>query len=267
VAIFEDGSEVHGELLVAADGIWSQIRAQLLGANRLKYAGYTVWRGVAQYSLTERIGVTSIGRGAQFGMFPMRANRVYWFASANAQEADVDWGIGRKSELLLRFCDWHRPIADIIKATAEESIIRTDIYDHDPLKRWSCGRVTLLGDAAHPAAPTMGQGACQAIEDAVVLAACLGETGDIQLALRRYESRRKGRTAMITLQSRRFGRMGCWKTSLACWFRDRLIGSIPDRIRLRQLNEIFSFNPCEPVDVLQATIDNNCWANRSSPFH
>jgi 2-polyprenyl-6-methoxyphenol hydroxylase-like FAD-dependent oxidoreductase len=171
----------------------------------------------------------------------MTSNRVYWFASANAPEGKRDWKVSRKAELLQRFRTWHEPISEAIEATEEECIIRTDIYDHDPLKRWSYGRVTLLGDAAHPATPTLGQGACQAIEDAVTLATCLGETENIPLALRRYESQRARRTGRITLQSRRFGEMGRWKNPLICWVRDRLIEGIPESVRLRQLNETFRF--------------------------
>src|SRR5581483_7592028 len=239
---FEDGSQVEGGVLIGADGIRSSIRTQLIGSNKLKYAGYTVWRGVATFQLEENIGSTSIGCGAQFGIFPMTRNRVYWFACTNARENGADLPIGCRQELLQKFQGWHKPIPAIIEATDEASIIRTDIYDHDPLRRWSYGRVTLLGDAAHPATPTLGQGACQAIEDAVVLALCIRKY-ELSTALSRYDSQRNPRTRTITLQSRQYGQMGRWTNPLACWFRDRLIASVPERIRIRELQKTFRFDP------------------------
>jgi 2-polyprenyl-6-methoxyphenol hydroxylase-like FAD-dependent oxidoreductase len=240
-AFFDDGAAARGCILIGADGINSIIRARLFGEKKLRYAGFSVWRGVAEFELKEKVGLTSMGRGAQFGIFPMIGNRVYWFASASTREGDGDWAAGRKRELLERFRGWHEPINSIIDATDESLILRNDIYDQDPLRKWSDGRITLLGDAAHPAIPTLGQGACQAIEDAVVLAACLRREPNVVRALKAYESLRIKRTSSITLESRRMGRMGQWKSPLACWLRDKLIQRTPDRIRLRQLNRLFQF--------------------------
>ncbi len=240
-AYFGDGNEVSGELLIGADGINSVIRSQLLGQLKLLYAGYVVWRGVAVYNLEEPIGTTSMGRGRQFGYFPMTDNRVYWFASASLPAGGTDEATGRKQQLIERFGAWHSPVPGIIKATSAEAIIRNDIYDLDPLATWGEGRVRLLGDAAHPAVPTLGQGACQAIEDAVVLAACLRQSPQVNRALADYEARRKQRTKVITLQSRRLGRMGYWKNPLACWIRNQVMKRIPPSIRLWQLSRMFRF--------------------------
>jgi 2-polyprenyl-6-methoxyphenol hydroxylase-like FAD-dependent oxidoreductase len=240
-ALFSDGTQARGDLLIGADGIKSAIRTQLFGPTKLRYAGFTVWRGVAQFALAEKVGLTTMGRGAQFGLFPMTRGRVYWFASVNAAEAEKDWATGRKRELLERFRGWHEPVEAVIGATPESSILRNDIFDHDPLGRWSEGRVTLLGDAAHPSTPNMGQGACQAIEDAVVLANCLRGSQEVAAAFKAYEARRIRRTSAITMQSRRLGQMGRWKNPLACWLRDKLIKSVPEQMRLRQLSGVFRF--------------------------
>ncbi len=240
-ASFEDGSQASGAVLIGADGIRSATRTQMLGKMKLRYAGFTVWRGIANFKLDLSVGVTTMGRGAQFGLFPLRNDSVYWFASMNAPEGEQDPPAGPRRRLLEFFGGWHKPIKEVIEATDQSCIIRTDIYDHAPFSRWSDGRVTLLGDAAHPATPTLGQGACQAIEDAVVLAACLSAEPDTATALKTYEGRRMSRTGEITTQSRRIGQMGQWKNPLACWFRNMMIKSIPNRVRIRQLSDMFRF--------------------------
>jgi 2-polyprenyl-6-methoxyphenol hydroxylase-like FAD-dependent oxidoreductase len=240
-ALFEDGSEESGAILIGADGLNSAIRAQLCGKTKLRYAGYKVWRAVTRFELSDYTALNTMGRGAQFGLFPMTRKRVFWFASMNAPEGKTGVTGGEKQKLIAKFKDWHRPLGDVISATDESAIIQSDIYDRDPQRRWSQGRVTLLGDAAHPATPTLGQGACQAIEDALTLAKCLLEAGDLSSALQAYEARRFKRTTAITIQSRMMGHLGRWEKPGACWLRERLIKSIPSRTRIRQLNQLFKF--------------------------
>lgn len=241
-AVFDDGSEARGDLLVGADGMRSAIRAQLFGPQALRYAGFTVWRGVAGFDLGGRPGATYLGRGLQFGLFALARRRVYWFASANAPEGEREARAGRKRRLLERFAGWPAPIPDVVAATDEAAILRNDTYDLDPLPAWSRGRVVLLGDAAHPCAPTLGQGACQALEDAVVLARCLRAYPVPEQALASYQARRSGRARAITLQSRQVGRTGQWRHPLACWLRDGLLRSTPAALHLRQLETLFRFD-------------------------
>jgi 2-polyprenyl-6-methoxyphenol hydroxylase-like FAD-dependent oxidoreductase len=101
--------------------------------------------------------------------------------------------------------------------------------------------VTLVGDAAHPSTPNLGQGACQAIEDAVVLARCLGDGSDLDLALREYERRRRRRANAMAREARRMGRVGQLKNPLVCWVRDRMIARTPKRLQLRHLDWMFAF--------------------------
>lgn len=242
-ALFADGREERGDLLVGADGIRSTTCTQLFGATKLRYAGYPVWRGVADFELQSGVGVTSMGPGAQFGLFPLTQRRVYWFASINAPSGSFNQRCGHKQVLLERFGDWHAPIKAVIEATNDASIMVGDIYDRKPLQRWSAGRVTLVGDAAHPSEPTLGQGACQAIEDAVVLGMCLGEYDDVPLALRAYEARRLPRANAMTIQARRMGRLGQWHSRPACWLRERMIKHAPKHVNLRYLQWLCHFEP------------------------
>jgi 2-polyprenyl-6-methoxyphenol hydroxylase-like FAD-dependent oxidoreductase len=123
------------------------------------------------------------------------------------------------------FRGWHAPIEDLIEATQESAILRNDVYDRPALGNWSVGRATLLGDAAHPMTPDMGQGACQAIEDAVVLADCLSRSSNVAEGLRAYQSRRIPRTRRVVHESRTTGRIAQWSNPLACRFREALLRS------------------------------------------
>lgn len=209
-AQLEDGREIEGDLLVAADGIHSILRAQLFGARPLRYAGYTAWRGVA--SLEEKqfptgVSSQSWGQGRLFGLIPLTQGRMYWFASLTMREGENKEETGAQSKQRMRdlFQGWHSPIEATIEAADPSTISRAGIYETRPLRHWSIGRVTLLGDAAHAMTPNMGQGACQAIEDAVVLGRCLREEHDISTALRHYEMRRSKRVQRVALLSRRIG--------------------------------------------------------------
>jgi len=239
-AHFADGSEAHGTVLVGADGLRSSIRTHLFGSRTLRYSGYTVWRGLANMRLRQGVGLTSLGCGSQFGIFPMARDRVYWFASTNAPEGEQRRA-GRKQTVRERFGAWHPPVQEIIENTCETAIIRNDVYDMDPLDSWSSGSVTLLGDAAHPSTPDLGQGACQAIEDAVVLARALDRASDIPTALATYEQQRLKRTRAMSLQSRRIGQAGTWTNPLVCWLRNQAIRHIPPSLRLRQMEWMFDF--------------------------
>jgi len=240
------GSEENADILVGADGLRSKIRACLFGPEKPNYAGYTSWRAVVEPRgelLPWSRGFESWGRGARFGCAHIGEGRIYWFATANAPEGGKDdpprSSAGPKATLLRLFGDWHRPIGDLIEATDEGAILRTDIYDREPLgESWGEGRVTLLGDAAHPMTPNLGQGACQALEDAMVLARCLNEGGVIAEALRRYERTRSDRVAMVVRRSRRIGRVGQLENPLLCRLRDRVVAMIPPKAQLRQLEEV-----------------------------
>jgi 2-polyprenyl-6-methoxyphenol hydroxylase-like FAD-dependent oxidoreductase len=240
------GGEERADILVGADGLRSKTRAALLGPEKPRYGGYTAWRAVVEPKeelLAWGRGFESWGRGARFGCAHIGKGRVYWFATANAPEGAKDGQpgspAGPKAALLRLFGSWHRPIRQLIEATDEVAILRTDIYDRDPLgERWGEGRVTLLGDAAHPMTPNLGQGACQAVEDAIVLARCLNEGGATAAALRSYERLRSDRAAMVVRRSRRVGLVGQLQNPLLCRLRDRAMTMIPPKAQLRQLVEV-----------------------------
>ena len=129
-------------------------------------------------------------------------------------------------------------MAAIIEATPPDRILRTDIYDRDPIERWHAGRVALLGDAAHPMTPNLGQGAGQAIEDAVVLDECLAASSSIEEALTRYEQRRVARANGIVRASRRFGAIAQWSNPMAAWVRDWAMSLTPASVAINQAKRL-----------------------------
>jgi 2-polyprenyl-6-methoxyphenol hydroxylase-like FAD-dependent oxidoreductase len=135
------------------------------------------------------------GRGARFLHYRVDEKTVYWEGIYATSAGVQDPAGGRRQAALDRFAGWRTPVEAIIGATNETAINRSDIYTRPPIKEWGAGRVTLLGDAAHPMTNAMGQGANQAIEDAVVLARCLSQVDDPMSALREYERCRIGRSA------------------------------------------------------------------------
>ncbi|MGH2933595.1 MAG: FAD-dependent oxidoreductase [Gaiellaceae bacterium] len=201
VARFADGSEQRGDVLIGADGLRSAVRAQLKGAEELHSAGYCSWQGFAQGE-DERwpVGLFRVifGRGARFLHYHVSSERLYWEGIVATPPDHGDPPDGRGNAALARFAPWRSPVEAIIAATDPSSINRAHIYVRRPLSSWGAGRVTLLGDAAHPMTNAMGQGANQAIEDAIVLSNALGAAGgDVVAALRHYERERIVRTSGV----------------------------------------------------------------------
>jgi 2-polyprenyl-6-methoxyphenol hydroxylase-like FAD-dependent oxidoreductase len=239
-ARFAEGDEVRGQILVGADGIKSQVRNQLLGPEPLRYAGYTAWRGVGVITHPNvPLGMTvlAIGRGSQAGLLPIDGGRTYWFATANVPAGEAAGPGGHKVDLLARFQDWYPAIPAAIEATDESAILRNDIVDRPPVRKWTDGRVALLGDAAHPTTPNLGQGACQAIESAWVLAKSLANAESAPAGLVTYEQARFDRTAVITNQSWRLGKVFAYENPLKCWLRNRLFGLL-DGLTVRQTEKL-----------------------------
>jgi 2-polyprenyl-6-methoxyphenol hydroxylase-like FAD-dependent oxidoreductase len=215
IARFSGGREARADGLIGADGIHSVVRAQLHGAAAPIFHGYSIWRGLAPALEGIARGPISEtwGRGQRFGIMPIGPDRICWYATRNARAAQADAPGGRKREVQDLFAGWHAPIGALVAATREEDILRNDARDRPALRRWGRGCITLLGDAAHPLTPNVGQGACLAIEDAACLAKALAGTADVVAAFRAYEARRNSRTAFVARQARRVGVIGQWENA------------------------------------------------------
>ncbi len=239
-----DGREERGDILIGADGAQSTIRGLVSGDVDARYAGYAAWQGVVTFE-HEDVPVGGLrhvwGWGRRFSFFPVAPGRLYWFTYANDLAGNTPPDGGWKAWLRERFRGWPRPTEEIVAATDAEVIRRIEVMDRALPPRWGVGRVTLLGDAAHPMQPNLGQGACQAIEDAVVLGQCLTNSHDPVAALRQYEAQRRRRTVRYYRLARRIGKLGKWENALACSLRDRVLKLSLQRIVLNRQVEDLAF--------------------------
>ncbi|MDQ4071906.1 MAG: FAD-dependent monooxygenase [Actinomycetota bacterium] len=231
------GAEERGDVLVGADGLHSVVRRTIVDG-RTRYAGYTAWRGVSPVAIDSGRLTESWGVGERFGLVDLGRGRTYWFATKNAPEAQPDEPGGRKAEIRRRFSGWHEPIAAVVEAAEEGAVLRNDVYYLDPLPHWSDGRVVLLGDAAHATTPGVGQGAAQALEDAVVLADQLSLGGDQLGALAAYEWVRRPRTEAVLKMSRRADRAAQLANPLGWRLRNTVVRAMPERAQRRQLEPL-----------------------------
>jgi 2-polyprenyl-6-methoxyphenol hydroxylase-like FAD-dependent oxidoreductase len=234
---FDNGDKIETDVLVGADGVHSIVRAGLSGPARLRYRGYTNWRGVTPAGSVPLVteGMDTWGRGGHFGLQPTSGDRILWYAGRNADAGGQD-DVHIRQQLLEMFGGWHDPIPAVIEATPTESLVRNDIYDCWPSREWNRGSIVLVGDAIHPMTPDLGQGACQAIVDGTTLASCLLADDDVPRALNSYWRSRYRNAAIAMLFSRIWGGAGQLEGRLTCAIRDRLVKAMPLSLQLRQLD-------------------------------
>jgi 2-polyprenyl-6-methoxyphenol hydroxylase-like FAD-dependent oxidoreductase len=243
--------DLDADLVVAADGIGSRIRAALFpDSPGPRYSGFTTWRFVAP-AVPAGAGraepAETWGRGEVFGVLPLASGQVYCYASAPTP-AGVRHD-DEAAELKQRFGRWHDPIPGLIGTISPDRVLHDDVYwIAEALPAYHRGRVALLGDAAHAMTPHLGQGACQAIEDAVVLASVVGPgtaAGTVP-DLAAYTSARLPRTRMIANGSYRATRLSGMTSRPVIAMRNsgiRLAGRLAPGLMLRQMDPIASWTP------------------------
>ncbi len=253
VTVTHHGGEARADLVVGADGLRSTVRRLVWpDAPAPRYAGYTAWRWVTPpLPGGPDGGGESWGPGTRFGHAPLPDHRVYCYATANTPEG-ASGPAGEAAEVRARFDGWHDPIPALVAAAAGTQVLRHDMYELPNLRSYVGGRVALLGDAAHAMTPNLGQGACQALEDAATLRVVLAEEPDVGLALARYDRLRRRRTQDIVKRSRQMGAVGQWSWPPAVALRDRLLPLVPPALALRALAPVLAWPPPEGVTRAQA---------------
>lgn len=206
-AIFEDGQRATGDVLIACDGIRSILRNYVLDTEiQPRYAGYINCNGLVAASpdlAPDKTWVIYVGEHKRASMMPVGDNRYYFFFDLPVAKGTPVHPNGIQAELIDYFRGWPEPVQKLIQRLAPDCTNRIEIHDVGPLDRFVKGRVALLGDAAHTTTPDLGQGGCQALEDAYVLANYLHSTNlGVEDALKRYEAERKERTGNLVLKAR-----------------------------------------------------------------
>jgi FAD-dependent urate hydroxylase len=206
-AIFEDGSTATGDVLIAADGVRSVLRNYVTQQKpEPRYADYVNWNGLVDASpelADKHSWVIYVGDGKRASMMPVGGDRFYYFFGVPMEKGTVVEPKDRREELAGLFEGWPEPVQNLIQKLNPLETNRLEIHDLDPLETLARGRVVLVGDAGHATTPTLGQGGCQAMEDAEILCRYLVTTNiSVEDALQRYESARKERTARLVLKAR-----------------------------------------------------------------
>lgn len=207
-AIFDNGHRTTGDLLVAADGIRSNCRKYVLDEDVApQYGGYVNWNGLVPASedlAPKDTWAIYVGEHKRASMMPVAGDRFYFFfdmpmpKEAAAQPGEI------REDLTKFFAGWAEPVQALIQRLNPERTNRVLIHDLGPLDRMVRGRVALLGDSAHATCPDLGQGGCQAVEDALVLTNYLMSTNiSVTDALKRYEAERLERTGAVVQKARK----------------------------------------------------------------
>jgi 2-polyprenyl-6-methoxyphenol hydroxylase-like FAD-dependent oxidoreductase len=243
VVVTHAAGESKADLLVGADGLRSVVRGQFWPDSAPVYFGATAWRTVLERPGKQLDMAGEFwGRGEEFGAVQLPKDQVYFFAGALA-EPGVTSPDGELAELHRRFGDWAGPIPQLLSEASPDKILRHDLYYLPKLRSYVHGPVVLIGDAAHAMTPNMGQGACQALEDAVTLGALTGADTSLQAALARYDSLRRPRTQSISRMSRMAGRTGLAKSAMVVTARDKLMSLVPPSAMLRSFKTMYSWTP------------------------
>jgi 2-polyprenyl-6-methoxyphenol hydroxylase-like FAD-dependent oxidoreductase len=232
--VIHEGGQARADLVVGADGLGSVTRQSVWPeAPAPRYAGYTAWRVVTSPVPVGEVA-ESWGRGERFGYVPLPDGRVYCYATANAPEGAPGSGL---AGLRARFGGWHDPIPALLDAADPGAVLHHDLYELPPLATYVRGNVVLAGDAAHAMTPNLGQGACQALEDAVVLGTVMASGA----GLGAYDRQRRPRTQMITRRSRRIGAAAQWASPAAVTVRNTALRLLPPASFARSLAPVLDW--------------------------
>lgn len=205
---FADGTEIKTDLLIGADGTHSITRAYVLGEQvSRRYAGYVNWNGLVE--ILEKLTpadqwTTFVGQGKRVSLMPVADGKFYFFFDVPLPVGLENNRAEYKTLLKQYFEGWCAPVQHLIDVLDEQKTNRVEIHDIEPFAQFYKGRVVIVGDAAHSTTPDIGQGGCQAMEDAIYLARSLQiNTLGLEDALKRYQNKRNERANELVLRARK----------------------------------------------------------------
>ncbi|GAA4627663.1 FAD-dependent monooxygenase [Actinoallomurus vinaceus] len=237
----------EADVLIGADGIGSVVRRSTWPDSPAPvFQRILCWRGVTKPGSVWPVeGFQTWGRGARFGAHPLSRQRVFWFLTVRQNEPGARYD-DNLAEVRHRIGDWHEPIPALLSATPPDSVLCHDIYDLDPLTSYAAGRVALLGDAAHAMTPFLAQGACQALEDAAILASELTGATEIPAALARYDEARRPRSQQVRHMARQDPRISLSTSTLTYCLMTRLTRLAGGGVAARKAARLWDWTPPIP---------------------
>lgn len=240
---FRGGDEATHDGAVGADGVASQVRQSMFGTQATRFHGRTSFRGIC-HDFDLRVGSSDFeerhGPDGRFAFYRVGERSVAWYANVLRRVAVEEDPYGL---LTASFGSWADPVPEIVLKSSATAIHVTAISDVDPLSSWTIGRVTLLGDAAHPMTPDLGQGAGQALEDASALGAALRANGDTSSAFLEYERARRPRATEIVLGSRKTGHIANLRGPFGLLMRRALWSLLPPKVAIERMTKVVLGSP------------------------
>lgn len=234
--IFSDNSKRKHDVVIAADGIHSFVRNKLFPDSVLRDAKQVCWRGIANMKLPSCYMNElneAWGSGTRFGFVQISKQQVYWYALCNNNK------VHENNTPVTLFNDYHPIIQTIIANTSGSSFIQNDIKDLKPLSTWYQKNICLIGDAAHATTPNMGQGACQAIEDAYVLSQAI-EKYPINVAYKKFQLARIKKTKNIVNMSWNIGKISHIENPVLVSIRNFLMDKMPTKLKNKGLEKVLT---------------------------
>ncbi|MBI5974596.1 FAD-dependent monooxygenase [Staphylococcus canis] len=229
------------DLVIGADGVHSNVRQAIFPKSKVNYQGYTCFRGIVDgMEQMPHVADEYWGEKGRFGIVSLLNGQAYWFATMNAKANDPKFKGFNKPYLQAYFNHYPEAVRKVLDEQPETEILHHDIYDMKPLTTFTeADRVVLLGDAAHTTTPNMGQGATQAMEDAIVLANVLQKYDTRSDALKRYNRLRVKHTKKVIKRSRKIGKMAQKDRPISIKMRNALLKRMPERVMRRQTTFLF----------------------------
>ncbi|ROI05674.1 monooxygenase [Chryseobacterium sp. G0240] len=230
---FENRSPIESKIVFGADGIKSQVRNQILKTGTIRSAGQKCWRGLTDFELPEKYHQQAFeiwGKGKRFGFVKISNQKVYWYACINEKS------FSHYTLITDIFKEFDPLVLNIIESTAEENIICNEITDLSPIPKWYSDNLCLIGDAAHATTPNMGQGACQAIEDAYIIGRLLEKSQDFNAIFEEFQKIRRKKVDYIVNTSRSIGQFSQWERGSQ--LRNFLMSLIPESIQQKMAEKI-----------------------------
>lgn len=234
---FENGNHIESTIVFGADGIKSLIRNQIFKTGSIRSTGQQCWRGLVDFELPEQHHHEAFemwGKGKRFGFVKISEKKVYWYACINKKS------FSRYSQITDIFKDFDDLVLNLIEATSKENIICNEISDLTPIPQWYTENMCLIGDAAHATTPNMGQGACQAIEDAYVIGKLLEKNKDFNAVFEEFQKIRRKKVDYIVNTSRTIGKISQWEHGNS--FRNFMMSLIPESISQKMAKKIIELD-------------------------